>query len=164
MYAEKRLFFFRHCISMVTQIIHANNFQYFLIGAFEHHLGRHASAPRFYPAISAQTPLIAWLQAREIPFRTWCRQIIAAAATEFKKSRRHHRADNVRADVIFIGFAAPVAEVSGYGLEGARNQRFAEYIFCEGKINLRHKIFTLKDVKIFRPRMQLYAQIKLKSR
>jgi hypothetical protein len=29
---------------------------------------------------------------------------------------------------------------------------------------LRHKIFTLKDVKIFRPRMQLYAQIKLKSR
>lgn len=84
-----------------------------VIGAFEYHKWRHASCQGFYPARHAQAPLITRHKAWKAPFRHRRTQVIAGALAEFQKFRSHHRAYDMRAFIICIGFAAAITKKSG---------------------------------------------------
>ena len=95
---------------------------------------RAAAAKRFHPAGNANTPAIAWFQARKAPFRMRGDEVIAVEHGEIEELLRDRYADGMQAPVFRSCPAVAVAVKPGEGIAAAAFQFRAEDVCDLGRI------------------------------
>src|SRR6516225_3732453 len=95
-------------------------------------LWRLAGLERLLPALGAQTPAIARLEAGKTECRNRCRQVVAGGFRERQKRRVDPGAHGMHPEILGSGVAAAVAVKSGHRLGAAFGERLAEDIACIG--------------------------------
>ena len=96
------------------------------VGAGEDDLGGGAGFPGFLPALGAEAPAVAGVEAGEAELGARGGEVVAAGAGEGEEVVGDADADGVAAAVGGAGVAAAVAEEAGHRVEGAGLQRLAE--------------------------------------
>ena len=86
-----------------------------LVGGGQHHRRGDARLQRLLPAVGAQAPAFARLQAREAVLRPRRAQVVAPRAAEGEEFYRHLGADDVDAEVVRAGVTAAGAVEAGQG-------------------------------------------------
>ncbi len=71
-----------------------------LVRGAENDGGRDSRAVGVEPPRGAHAPAVARLQAREAPFRAWCREVVSRPAAELEKLLGHHGTHRVTAEIL----------------------------------------------------------------
>ena len=121
-----RSLFGAHPERVVFQIGEAHELERADVRGLEHHGGCDAGLRGLLPPQHAETPLVAWLQAGELPFGMRRDEIVALRSTELEELRGDTGADDVGAEVLRARPAAAVAEVAGQRIVAAVLQRRPE--------------------------------------
>ena len=115
---------------MALQVFEADEFERAVVGAFQDDRWGQIGLQSLPPAQGADAPAVAGLESGKAPLGLGCDEVIAHSQLELQKLGCHARADQVRADVAFVGLAAAVAEVSRQGVVRAGHQIGAQDIAC----------------------------------
>src|SRR5882762_8437177 len=103
-----------------------DDFQGRLVGCRQPDLGCLAGFERLFPALRAETPAVARLEAGEAEFGHRGREIVAGSSRERQKRCIDLCAHSVQPQIFGPGVAAAVAIKSGHRLGAAFGERFAE--------------------------------------
>src|SRR5262245_54976972 len=101
--------------SVLLQLLEGDDLQGHRVRGLEHDLRRAAGVERLLPALGAQAPAIARLQALEAELGHGRAEVVAARLGEGEELPRHHGTDRVQAGILAAGVAAAVAVEAGQG-------------------------------------------------
>ena len=107
---------------------------------FEYDQRRRGVLVRVLPAADADAPAVAWPEAGELVFGPGRGEVVAGGFAEPQELGGHDAADRVRAVIVLIGVAAPVAEEAGHGLDRTHFQWRAQDIHGIGAGSHTHML------------------------
>ena len=106
-------------VSMLFQLVKADNRQSCVFRGLEAHQRRDAIVVGLLPARCTDTPVVPWFQARELKSGHRRAQVIALGLAVTEKLLGHHAADAVLAEIRWIGLAETIAIPTRHGLTTA---------------------------------------------